>query len=802
MSSDLVFDLVAREKGFDTTMEAGAKSAEKLAKHLEDAGKRSGNSFAVAARGIGSTLEKIERSAWESGKGMDEAFTNAVRSMRSDFERLREAGRITGASLESEIGASLRHLKGQVDEFADEAGKSTKDLGEGLSSAAEEGGQGFGEVFGDQLSGLDFGGFLESALGKAGLGAGVGAGAALIGGFVADQIIEGFQHSMEQIDIGNHLALASGQNLGFARHAGELVGEAWEDGFGDTMEDVAESAGQVLAKGLAGTIGELDSYTRKVEVAGEVTGASAEQIASAVRAMVAAGEASGVNQAFDIIIAGARNGADAGGDLIDTFAESSKTLASFGIDGKTALGAFKQGLDAGLPSADTLTGALEELSGNAVDAIPIFRQLGLGGKEFADALVSGGPRAAAAVDQLFDRIRAIESPAERAAVMTQLFGEEATAMGDALTKIDFSAAAQGLGDISLETEKATQQFEAMQNPMESVKRSMIGMISDPFTQLWDMLTNPAPAEETESTASALDNVSDALTGANGPAEVYASHLNAIVDGMKDLADGAIGVDSSILNWTQSLQDANEAIRQNGENTDILTEKGHSNSESLLNVAQSARSVIDAMVAQSGVTQDVAVFTDNARAAFLLAADAAGYDAVKAQELADKYGLIPPTVPTDIVANDHASGVIDNIMAKMRDLDGTWAYTYVQTIIQPPSNRSGTPSDPANQGTIPFRAAGGDVDEDMPYFVGEKGMELFVPDSNGMIVPNDALTSSAGAFRPASWAGASAESGSRMDVNVSLAAGAGGDAGAGQWIQSLVRRGILKLTVDGKRVDAG
>lgn len=42
-----------------------------------------------------------------------------------------------------------------------------------------------------------------------------------------------------------------------------------------------------------------------------------------------------------------------------------------------------------------------------------------------------------------------------------------------------------------------------------------------------------------------------------------------------------------------------------------------------------------------------------------------------------------------------------------------------------------------------RAAGGPVDGGVPYLVGEKGPELFVPSSNGAITPNAAL----GAARP-------------------------------------------------------
>jgi hypothetical protein len=37
--------------------------------------------------------------------------------------------------------------------------------------------------------------------------------------------------------------------------------------------------------------------------------------------------------------------------------------------------------------------------------------------------------------------------------------------------------------------------------------------------------------------------------------------------------------------------------------------------------------------------------------------------------------------------------------------------------------------------LPRRAEGGDVEEDQPYIVGERGPEVFVPERKGSIMPN-------------------------------------------------------------------
>jgi DNA phosphorothioation-dependent restriction protein DptG len=47
--------------------------------------------------------------------------------------------------------------------------------------------------------------------------------------------------------------------------------------------------------------------------------------------------------------------------------------------------------------------------------------------------------------------------------------------------------------------------------------------------------------------------------------------------------------------------------------------------------------------------------------------------------------------------------------------------------------------PINPNELKFRALGGPVSRNEPYIVGEVGPELFVPNNNGTIVPNNDLS---------------------------------------------------------------
>ena len=81
------------------------------------------------------------------------------------------------------------------------------------------------------------------------------------------------------------------------------------------------------------------------------------------------------------------------------------------------------------------------------------------------------------------------------------------------------------------------------------------------------------------------------------------------------------------------------------------------------------------------------------------------------------------------------------------------------------------------GGIPGLAKGGPVSEGSPYMVGEKGPELFVPNTSGTIIPNNKLGSSSGGSGVGS---------TNVVVNVDAkGSSASGDSGAGKQLGGLI-----------------
>jgi hypothetical protein len=156
---------------------------------------------------------------------------------------------------------------------------------------------------------------------------------------------------------------------------------------------------------------------------------------------------------------------------------------------------------------------------------------------------------------------------------------------------------------------------------------------------------------------AMDNSAEATERAN-------EALKERADALDESATAAMGADQAELDYVKTLQQSAKDIESNGKTVDINTEAGRANRETLLEMASSARELIDAQIAQGDSTATVTKTTDGARTAFINAATAAGMTKDEAKKLADQYGLIPGNVDTHVKAHNVANtkAEIDGVAA--------------------------------------------------------------------------------------------------------------------------------------------
>ncbi|WIF20477.1 tape measure protein [Arthrobacter phage Berka] len=131
--------------------------------------------------------------------------------------------------------------------------------------------------------------------------------------------------------------------------------------------------------------------------------------------------------------------------------------------------------------------------------------------------------------------------------------------------------------------------------------------------------------------------------------------------MDDNAQAAIGADEAELAWGETLKTTKADIEANGKSTDLNTEAGKANRQTLLDMASGALELEAAHIRAGGSTADVTGKTNAARTAFENAAVAAGYTRDEARDLATKYGLIPANVDTKVKAH--------NVQQTKNEIDG-------------------------------------------------------------------------------------------------------------------------------------
>lgn len=280
------------------------------------------------------------------------------------------------------------------------------------------------------------------------------AGAAAAGVVVAAVLAKGFSDALGNEVANDKFAAQLGLPPERAKELGKVSGSLYADAYGDSIGTVNEALKSVLQSGAVFEDvdnGSLEKLTAKALDLGTAFDQDVGGPAKAAGQLIRNGLAKDADEAFDIITRGFQEGADKSGDLIDTFNEYSTLFRDLGISGEAATGLLVQGLGAGARDADKVADALKEFAIRGQDASTLsaegFELIGLNAKEMTKQVASGGPKAAAALDKVLDRLRETEDPVKRNAAAVALFGTQAEDLGDALFALDPSQAVARLGNV-------------------------------------------------------------------------------------------------------------------------------------------------------------------------------------------------------------------------------------------------------------------------------------------------------------------------------------------------------------------
>lgn len=331
----------------------------------------------------------------------------------------------------------------------------------------------------DDASGAmdEFAGGGTAAWGAA-LAAGFAAAAALAGAAFVKGFSDAMANEMSMDKLYAQMGIEDGS--AFAEDLGKVAGDLYADAYGESLGQVNEAIRGTFQAGILpedATNEQIESMSAKALDLAAVFDKDVNEVTRAAGQLMRNGLAKDATEAFDIITRGFQQGADVGGDYLDTINEYGTQFRQLGLDGAAATGLITQAMNAGARDSDFIADALKEFAIRGQDmsatSIHAFQELGLSAQDMAQKIANGGPESAEALDMVLDRLRAMEPGAYRTGLAVELFGTKAEDLADSLYAMDPTTAVAALGEIGGAAEEMGATFaDNAGTKIESFKRSV------------------------------------------------------------------------------------------------------------------------------------------------------------------------------------------------------------------------------------------------------------------------------------------------------------------------------------------
>ena len=147
--------------------------------------------------------------------------------------------------------------------------------------------------------------------------------------------------------------------------------------------------------------------------------------------------------------------------------------------------------------------------------------------------------------------------------------------------------------------------------------------------------------------------------------------------LDDLMGGLVGAENQ---YYESLDEVIKSVEEHGATLDVTTEAGRANREALRDLAGATTDLAAQMTEAGSSTDEVAAKMREGRAAFIEAAESMGLTKQEAEDLADKYGLIPSKVSTEFSVD--TEDATTDILTWHRDHDGMYVQATLGADVEP------------------------------------------------------------------------------------------------------------------------
>lgn len=343
-------------------------------------------------------------------RGDDSNLDRDLDAAQKKVEQSAKKGAQKTEKIEKDTSETVKETKEDVTEHHQEQNKKRVSDDEDTGKKREEQEKSTGE----KIKGIA--GSTAKAIGASMLA--VGTAAVAVGGMAVN--------SANQMDQAmNQYIVSTGKGVEETERYQNVLENIYKNNYGEDFQDIASAMADVDRQLGDMSDEKLQEITESAFALRDTFGYEIPESTRAAKAMMDNFGISG-DEAMSLIAAGAQNGLDFSGELIDSINEYSTQFAKVGLDADDMFKVFQKGAESGAWNLDKIGDAVKEFSIRAIDGSDStaegFSKIGLKADDMAKRFAEGGDSAKAAFQETINALSAIEDPLEQNIAGTALFG--------------------------------------------------------------------------------------------------------------------------------------------------------------------------------------------------------------------------------------------------------------------------------------------------------------------------------------------------------------------------------------------
>lgn len=396
--------------------------------------------------------------AWkDAGKDAEKAMDISVKdkniAVNVDADTSRAESKIKSVSkdkgIDVDVNADVSDAEDAIEGLEETAEKTGSKISDLLSGPALQNiGGAMKDGFNDAITGAVplVGKVGELTAGLSGAqAAAIGVGAATVGvGALAVNAADDMKGAM------NDFLASTGKSREETERYQGVLENIYANNYGESFSDIGQAMAEVTKQLGDMDDAELQNVTESAFVLRDTFGYEIPESTRAAKAMMDNFGISG-GEAMNLIAAGAQNGLDYSGELLDSISEYSVQFDKMGLGAEDMFAIFEKGAESGAFNLDKVGDAVKEMSIRVVDGSDTTKQgfelLGLNADEMAEKFAAGGNTAKEAFEETLDALAAMEDPIAQNTAGVDLMGTMWEDLGPeavtALAEIEEGAYATG-----------------------------------------------------------------------------------------------------------------------------------------------------------------------------------------------------------------------------------------------------------------------------------------------------------------------------------------------------------------------